>query len=225
MANETDFLDLYRTLGVRPGCSLIELKQAYRRHVARLHPDRMGGAPCDPAVAARLQRLTALYGTAMEFQREHGRLPGATLRVRFVVPEASTQATRATPPAARRRVPRRSGLIVLAIAAVIAVLGWNVVSLPPTSSTSPVRATVGSGTPLGTRTNQPELELGMSSEQVRAIEGEPTGLHGDRWEYGPSWIRFEDDQVVDWYSSPLRSLGSAGRTPDAAANTPTASND
>jgi hypothetical protein len=225
LANETDFLDLYRTLGVRPGCSLIELKQAYRRHVGRLHPDRMGGAPCDPAVAARLQRLTALYGTAMEFQREHGRLPGATLRVRFAVPEASIQATRTTPLPARRHATRRSGLIVLAITAVIAVLGWDVVSSPPSSSVPPAGTTVGNGAPLGTRAEQPALAVGMSSEQVRAIEGEPTGLHGDRWDYGPSWIRFEDDQVVDWYSSPLRSLGAAGRTPDAAASSPTASND
>jgi hypothetical protein len=225
LANETDFLDLYRTLGVRPGCSLIDLKQAYRRHVARLHPDRMGGEVGDPVVAERLQRLTALYGAAMEFQREHGRLPGATLRVRFAVPEVTTQAARTTPLPAKRRAPRRVGLSVLALAAAMAVLAWDYMSSPASSPAPPVGATAGNETPLGTRITVPTLELGMSSEQVRAIVGEPTGLHGDRWEYGPSWVRFEDDQVVDWYSSPLRSLGTAGRTPDAAPSTPTASND
>jgi hypothetical protein len=114
---------------------------------------------------------------------------------------------------------------MLAIVAVIAVLGWDVVSSPPPSSAPAARATVGNEASLGARAEQPALEVGMSSGQVRAIEGEPTGLHGDRWEYGPSWVRFEDDQVVDWYSSPLRSLGTAGRTPDAAASSPTASND
>jgi hypothetical protein len=55
----------------------------------------------------------------------------------------------------------------------------------------------------------PMLALGMTPENVRAIEGEPTLIRDDRWEYGPSWIRFENGEVVDWYSSPLQSL----RTP------------
>jgi len=50
------------------------------------------------------------------------------------------------------------------------------------------------------------MTLGMTTDEVIAIEGEPTRRADDRWEYGPSWVRFEDDQVVDWYSSPLRAL-------------------
>ena len=218
MANETDFLDLYRTLGLRPGCGLLELKQAYRRHVGRLHPDRMGGAPPDPAVADRLQRITALYGAAMEFQRQHGRLPGATLRVRFSVPEAQVQSARVPLPA-RRRSSRRSGIIALAVALVVAVLVWNGVSWSPPPEAS-VRGRDGHGLPLGNALSTPALEIGMSSDQVRAIEGEPISIHDDRWEYGPSWIRFEHDEVVDWYSSPLRSLATARRTPDAAPVVP-----
>jgi hypothetical protein len=45
--------------------------------------------------------------------------------------------------------------------------------------------------------------------------GEPDSVHGNRWEYGPSWVRFEDGRVSDWYSSPLRELGATTRTPDA----------
>ena len=221
MANETDFLDLYRTLGLRPGCGLLELKQAYRRHVGRLHPDRMGGAPHDPAVADRLQRITALYGAAMEFQRQHGRLPGATLRVRFSVPEAHVQTARVPSPS-RRRTSRRSGIIALAVALVVAVLVWNGVAWSPSTPDAYVRSLNSHGLPLGNAVNTPALEIGMSSDQVRTIEGEPTGIHDDRWEYGPSWIRFEHDEVVDWYSSPLRSLATAKRTPDATPVVPTA---
>lgn len=50
------------------------------------------------------------------------------------------------------------------------------------------------------------LALGMKDEEVAAVEGEPTLRSPDRWEYGPSWVRFEGGSVVDWYSSPLRSL-------------------
>ncbi len=221
MANETDFLDLYRTLGLRPGCSLLDLKQAYRRHVGRLHPDRMVGAPNDPAVDARLQRITALYGAAMDFQRQHGRLPGATLRVRFSVPEASAQSARVPLPS-RRRTSRRSGIVALAVALVVAVLIWNGVAWSPPPPDASVHARDAPVLPLGSTMNTPALEIGMSSDQVRSIEGEPTGIHDDRWEYGPSWIRFEHDEVVDWYSSPLRSLATAKRTPDAAPVVPTA---
>lgn len=222
MANETDFLDLYRTLGLRPGCTLLELKQAYRRHVGRLHPDRMGGAPNDPAVAGRLQRITALYGAAMEFQRQHGRLPGATLRVRFPVPEANAPSGRVALPS-RHSTSRRSGIVVLVAALVVAVLVWNGVAWSPSPPDASVRASDTRGLPLGSAVNTPALEIGMSSDQVRSIEGEPTGIHDDRWEYGPSWIRFEHDEVVDWYSSPLRTLATAKRTPDAAPVVPTAS--
>jgi hypothetical protein len=52
----------------------------------------------------------------------------------------------------------------------------------------------------------PMLTLGMTPEEVVAIEGEPLRRGEDRWEYGPSWVRFEQGQVVDWHSSPLRAL-------------------
>jgi hypothetical protein len=53
----------------------------------------------------------------------------------------------------------------------------------------------------------------MDADAVRAIEGEPTLIGGDRWEYGPSWIRLEDGKVTDWYSSPLRPLRTATAQP------------
>lgn len=53
------------------------------------------------------------------------------------------------------------------------------------------------------------LELGMDSGTVRAIQGNPVISGADHWEYGPSWIRFENGKVVDWYSSPLNPLRTA----------------
>lgn len=80
---DVDFQALYRALDLDPCCSPGELRQAWRRRVAHIHPDRGAGAQA----AHELQELNALYSAARAFERRHGRLPGAP------------------PPAARARQP------------------------------------------------------------------------------------------------------------------------
>src|SRR5690348_17097286 len=75
MAVGTDFLLLYKELRIKPGCGLGEFRQAYRRRVGELHPDRVQHHLCEDA-AARLSNLNAMYASAMEFHKQHGRLPG-----------------------------------------------------------------------------------------------------------------------------------------------------
>ncbi len=70
LAETHDFSLLYRHLGLEPGCSLHDLRMAYRRRVARLHPDREQGD------GQALKQLNILYGAALDFQRRMGRLPG-----------------------------------------------------------------------------------------------------------------------------------------------------
>lgn len=74
MAEIHDFSRLYRQLGLEPGCSLRELRMAYRRRVARLHPDR--DRDQEYGDGQILQQLNILYGAALDFQRHMGRLPG-----------------------------------------------------------------------------------------------------------------------------------------------------
>lgn len=88
MADDTDFLTLYDELGLAPGVSDLDaLKQAYRRRVAQLHPDRHG-AHGDPA---RLQRLNRMYGAAIAFEQRYGRLPAAALASRRPEPSLRTE--------------------------------------------------------------------------------------------------------------------------------------
>jgi DnaJ domain len=221
LARETDFLDLYKILGLNPGCGLAEFKQAYRRRVAVLHPDRRSADQVSAIAAERLQQLTARYGAAMEFERRHGRLPGAA-PTRQPPPEGSP------PPIAHVAIaePRRRIRWRLALPAVFACalwllwdFGWFAGNTEPETAAATSQAVAATSAVEGRRaTTQPfDLELGMSGEAVRAIEGEPTLMGGDRWEYGPSWIRFEDGKVTDWYSSPLRPLKT---TPTQAISTP-----
>ncbi len=213
MANETDFLELYRTLGLSPGCDLHEFKRAYRRHVSQLHPDRVGGD------VRQVQTLIAQYGAAMDFQRRHGRLPGAAAPGRVVpaAPSAPAPPPSYAPPlqeTAEEPVPPRvrPTMLILLVVVVLGVLLW---SFAPLSSPESTPATTPADTDAHPHetVSAPSLSLGMTPAEVRAIEGDPLIVHRDRWDYGPSWIQFENDQVIDWYSSPLHSLRAASSRP------------
>lgn len=198
----TDFLLLYQQLGLRPDSSIDELKLAYRRRVAALHPDRHFAANIANAELARerLQQLTALYGSATAFHRRHGRLPGAS-----AAPAPSMAAARSAPVSTRRR---QTGLVVIAAAmGGLAVASWLWLDSAEDSGASrdddgvmmvaPVQA--GADSDL-------MLKLGMLKDDVMSIEKEPIARGDDRWDYGPSWIAFERGKVSGWYSSPLRPL-------------------
>jgi len=220
LALDTDFLDLYRILGVRPDCELVEFKQAYRRRVLVLHPDRRGNDHNDLIASERLQRLTALYGAAIRFEREHGRLPGA-ITARHVQ-RATVQADIVAPsiPKQARAPARRSRWLLITLAAAgVGWFWWS--SSPPAPSSTPgsvtaVTSAAARESPAPPSSTLPQhLELGMDSGAVRTLEGEPVMINGQRWDYGPSWIRFEDNHVIDWYSSQLRPL-KAPRSPGEA---------
>jgi curved DNA-binding protein CbpA len=210
VARDTDFLELYRDLGLNPDCGLIEFKQAYRRRLAVLHPDRQTATQTAPA---ELQRLNAIYGAAMEFQRRHGRLPGAAQArpARGVKPGRSSRPAIAAAPNGRSR----RMLVLLGVSVAVWLL-WNnepsqnqphaawSIAAPSRPTAQPAK------TEADARVRQ--LAPGVSEDAVRAAEGEPLIISDGRWEYGPSWIRFEDHKVVDWYNSPLRPLKSVSST-------------
>jgi hypothetical protein len=141
LARETDFLDLYMILGLNPGCGLAAFKQSYRRRVAVLHPDRRSADQVSVIAAERLQQLTALYGAAMEFERRHGRLPGAP-PVRKAAPESSppprAHVAIAAPPR-RRRV--RWWLVAPAALACVVWMLWDFGWLPGSTDSDTATST------------------------------------------------------------------------------------
>ena len=211
MAITTDFLLLYDELKVTPDCSLDHFKRAYRRRVADLHPDRVQGK-VNPAATARLQTLTRLHDEAMRFHDHHGRLPGAN--------QAAQIAPTETPPRmAAHAAPSRSRSILIA-ALILAGVIVAYFLLPDESAEIPAE----SGHVSSAQTLQPDvggnfLILGMDEGAVRRIQGEPAFLATDRWEYGPSYVRFERHRVVGWYSSPLYPLKTNALRRNAAKTT------
>jgi len=224
MAAPTDFLRLYQELGLAPGASLDELRRAYRRRVSELHPDRVGMTytATAPGAAERLQQLTTLYSAATQFHRQHGRLPGTVNAYRAVPDPEQALATTPNP----ENTSRTHTTIWVALVVAL-ILGWLIGFAPWSSETSEesteappadVAATTEPTTPTLAMIPPARIEtlkLGMSSARVLAMQGQPVSREGGRWDYGPSWIAFDEerDKVTDWYSSPMRPLKYAARHP------------
>ncbi|MCW8807872.1 MAG: J domain-containing protein [Rhodanobacter sp.] len=215
MARETDFFVLYKILGLNANCNLDDFKRAYRRRVAVLHPDRRTNSQNSAVSAERLQQLMALYTTAMEFHREHGRLPGAARMRQPHLGNAIPASQRI--PIGTSRPQSRQWLFLLAAAVAVWMLRPT---SPPGPTTAPTTHAQADGYPDQSQSLPvPLLTRGMDSTSVRAREGAPDSISpGERWEYGSSWIRFDNGKVTDWYSSPLHPLNATTahrlRTPD-----------
>jgi hypothetical protein len=213
MAAGTDFLLLYKELRLRPGCGMDEFRQAYRRRVAELHPDRVQHHLYEDA-AARLSNLNAMYASAMEFHKQHGRLPGEASVYR---PDPTPRPQAPPPQAAPAAPPMKRSSLLLTLLLVLAalVVGWILGAVEgeggddqssAAPAVPPVTFVVDTATGPAPAAKIVRIRVGMESGRVVEIEGEPVTTAKDRWEYGPSWIAFHCGEVLDWYSSPLRPL-------------------
>ncbi len=230
MTARTDFLEFYQQLGVPANCTVDELKSAYRRRVALLHPDRHPGRDSNRVDASLLQNLTAAYDAAMSFQRSYGRLPGASQQFASRRSGGSgTPKTGYANPSADAR-PIRLGRILL-LFGLLAILVWvflgSSASLghgdhphpySPQPTTFGPDTVIGAAAPQATMSPPPNLiVVGMDKETTRRIEGAPLSADSAHWDYGPSWIDFDDAGVSDWYSSRLRPLKVATVRPSPRA--------
>ncbi|GAA0717946.1 J domain-containing protein [Dokdonella soli] len=213
MSVDLDFSSLYRELRLTPSASLPDMKLAYRRRVAELHPDRIRDGGDAALAASELQRLTRLYNDAMDFERRYGRLPGAPASAATTKPRIDMQVPRSAAPEPQRRLPWVWLLIGIGLICAILLLvdatvdesDTPAIQSPPSNTTQTVPAAT--------------LRLGMPRKIVRDVQGEPYLDGGDRWEYGPSWLLFDRDMLVDWYSSPLNPLKVAHSRPTGSDET------
>lgn len=118
---------------------------------------------------------------------------------------------------ARPRSPRK----LWAGAALAMVAAWLIWSPPWQTSNADSDASAAAGLPNAADARPARadpaspamIRVGTTTEVVRAIEGEPMLINGNRWEYGPSWIYFQGNAVVDWYSSSLHPLETSSPQP------------
>lgn len=245
-----DFSLLYFQLGLEPGCSLEDLKRAYRVRVAELHPDRHGEGSATSEDHDALTELTALYSKAIRFHRIHGRLPGAapkasglhTVHPAHAAPahpaqthssqthssqtqapgrsnhETAASAARVTTPASRIASGRLSPNRTTPTLAIVTILVLIVVMVALHWSETRFEQKVENGlhaqeSEPAYDPQQPRLELGMEEGAVFALEGAPVLVQDDIWNYGSSWVRFEDGHLVDWSSAPPNRLQAATPRP------------
>lgn len=208
---EADFPLLYRKLGVQPDCRLDEFKRAYRRRVAELHPDRQGTE--DTGAQQELGQLIRLYKQALQFHQAHGRLPGGAagkdgrpFATRTVAepPASLPSPSRTAAGGDPRHAPR--GWLVAGLAALAIGLAWNAGDGLPDGDRNEAGAPAAAPAKAARATRPAHLVVGMAPHDVLVVQGRPTLQSDAIWEYGPSWIRFEDDRVVEWHSSPLYPL-------------------
>lgn len=218
MHDHTDFSLLYDALGIRPGCSVDELRAAYRRVAASLHPDA-GGRGMD---VEKLQQINRIYHAATQFQRIHGRLPGEPTPLHAAAPAAEARTARAVVAThAGAHHDARAGAMVpmagpgrrlrfLLLAGVMAAAVAGLLELRGDASQGDAAEAPGAGSE--SRSVQPPVDaerrmaLGMAPDEVLLLSGPPLSAHERRWDYGPSWVTFECGVVSDWYSSPLRPI-------------------
>ncbi len=214
MQDDIDFATLYDELKLTADCPLDSLKHAYRRRVRELHPDLPGAT----GSVEQLQRLNRLYAAALDFERRHGRLPGALPA--GVAPARSVHALSASDfavaPSSHSEVSAsRPWLRYLLLSG---VAGATLLWLAPRHQAEPEMQTATSAHPADARAPETSvLEMGSDRAQVRQLQGAPfNDDDGSHWSYGPSWIEFRCGKVSDWYSSPLHPLRVRKPRPDVA---------
>ncbi|MBD8524852.1 hypothetical protein [Pseudomarimonas arenosa] len=202
-----DYAADFAALSCAPGCDVDTLERAWRRAISQWHPDRASSEQ-QAAFSERLHQANAAYRRLREFHRIHRRLPGGGAS-RPSMPGVERLSAQTAPTVTEAAGPSRKRWLwaggLLGLAALWAILGHS------ERRDEPVRAArVGQ---VDAATELAQIELGSAREQVLATLGKPILIVDGRWEYGPSYIEFDNDRVSNWYSSPLRPLPVAAQRP------------
>ena len=203
----------YRVLGLEPGVSLEELKQAHRDLVKVWHPDRFADDPrLQRKAQEKLKEINEAYEQVLLDTVPAGTLPDAVPepapRPRPVSPETRVEATEDpsvifdSPLPPERREPRffsaraaaAFGLLGIATLIIVAIaLNDDNRRTTSTAESSPEEAAPTEAVP-----DAPAFTLGSTRDEVLSVQGTPTSVEGNRWMYELSSVDFADGKVESY---------------------------
>ena len=226
-----DYAKNYRILGIQPGVSWKQLRQAYKKLVNTWHPDRFQQVSHQKKLAEeKTKEITQSYKELVEYYKEFGALPLVTQTAKIISTEEKTSSQKtyyARPgsenpneePAvavdtivrAQQNHPKPLTRVIAAVAlAGVAYFVWHFMpgetnANRPTSEKPADQATdkqQNEAPNHRTTDDDKYFTFGMSPGEVYAIQGIPTRTEQDVWYYGSSKIYFAEGKVQRWEESP-----------------------
>lgn len=181
--NQRPYASCYARLGIRRPVDWDRLRLAYRRAVARSHPDRSRTAKADD-----FQSVTAAFRAIDAYRRRHGRLPDFDTLVGEPYPRH---------PAHNLTCRRLAPVALLGVAALLLVM-MTILLAMLWSANRPEAAVPAMDGPARVQSMQPGLRIGMRSYEVLERHGTPTYTERTVWYYGESGIVFINGCVAGW---------------------------
>jgi len=229
LREDTNWLELYQTLGIEPGCEWSQVQTAYRRMAQSRHPDRFEEGSTEHREAQdQIIEINHAYAKLSAYYKTHGYLPGN----RYSAPKtdrkpgSSGQSRSETAtsrsgsswrvPAENRKKPflRRRSTILLSLA--LAYGAYHLWPLDRYLSEAP--GEYESAEPGENPETPPTALLGESRSsiepansffgpgstmgEVYAVQGNPTRTSGSTWYYGNSSVTFAKGIVDSWKEDP-----------------------
>ncbi|MBI3546665.1 MAG: DnaJ domain-containing protein [Gammaproteobacteria bacterium] len=222
------YLKNYRILGIAPGATWKELRQAYKSLVNTWHPDRFQQNPQQKKWAEeKTKEITQSYQELAEYHKTFGVLPIEAENRETLVPQAptvspaparqpahSSHSTTSDSETGARTSKRRSSTFVTRIVFSAALIGavYLVSQLAPEKQAEKISEEAPAAEAAGAQehpsfdplTAPPEkyITIGTPLGEVYAIQGVPTKTEKDIWFYGASKIYFSQGAVTRWEESP-----------------------
>lgn len=220
----------YRILGIQPGASWQELRQAYKSLVNIWHPDRFQQNVRQRKLAEeKTKEITQSYQELAEYYKKYGALPRRIDTTEtYITPDidpldsmdvhpapdkqdTDPLAASVTPAGVplSRRSKLRSRTMIAAAMAFAAYFFWQVVPWDNSSEAPQDENRTEQAADTQKDDNSPDhaphvdkfFTVGTPLGEVYAIQGIPTKTEHDVWYYGNSRVYFRNGKVQHWEES------------------------
>ncbi len=211
MHNTTIFLKLYKTLGVKPGASLEEIKAAYRKKARLWHPDRLPeNSP--PQSVDRFKDANHAFRQIEKYYKQYGDVPLTTSDNLLHSPAKHhpKRATSTAPPhnqfkqqPIKKRLKKtqqskkRNILFPILLIGLIAYVAY--VRYYPQEQVDVSEREVPPTRPIPTKQLAPSFTFNSTMGEVLDAQGKPDQAIEKTWHYSTSTITFNElGRVKSW---------------------------